>query len=239
VALVFTPATLLRWQREIVKRRGTFDNRPKPGRPPVSAAYVKLLMRLARENPRWGYGKRPGELGKLGHRVSRSTITRLLRQHRLPPAPERGPSTWRAFLGHDREDMVACACFPVDTLALQRLSILFFIALGSRRVHLAGCPARPDAAWVTQQARQFSWHVQEGDPVPVRFLIHDRDGTCAAGFDTVFRSEGSAVMKTPAQAPHANAVAERVVRSIRAEGRDQLLILNQRPLMFVRRQYGA
>jgi putative transposase len=134
---------------------------------------------------------------------------------------------------------VACACFPVDTLALQRLSSLCFLALGSRRVHLAGGTTRPAAAWVTQQARQFSWHVQEGDPGPVRFLIHDRDGMCAAGFDTVFRSEGSAVMKTPAQAPHANAVAERVVRSIRAEGRDQLLILNQRPLMFVLRQYGA
>jgi putative transposase len=135
--------------------------------------------------------------------------------------------------------MVAGACFPGATLALQRWSSLFFLALGSRQVHLAGWTATPAAAWVTQQARQFSRHVQEGDPGPVRCLIHDRDGKFAAGFDTVFRSEGSAVMKTPAQAPHANAVAERVVRSIRAEGRDQLLILNQRPLMFVLRQYGA
>jgi putative transposase len=92
---------------------------------------------------------------------------------------------------------------------------------------------------VTQQARQFSWRLQQGDPGPVRFLLHDRDGKFAAGFDTVFRSEGIEVIKTPAQAPNANAVAERVVRSIRAECLDQLLILNQRHLMFVLRQYVA
>ena len=107
VALVFTPATLLRWHREIVRRKWTFDNRPRRGRPPVSAACVEIVVRLARENPRWGYGKIEGELLKLGHRVSRSAIKRLLRQHGLPPAPERGHSTWRAFLGHYRDYMVA------------------------------------------------------------------------------------------------------------------------------------
>src|SRR5215208_5844188 len=116
VALVFTPATLLRWHREIVKRRWTFDNRPQGGRPPVSAACVELLVRLARENPRWGYGKLHGELLKLGHRVSRSTIKRVLRQHGLPPAPERGTSTWRAFLGHYREYIVACDCVRPVTI---------------------------------------------------------------------------------------------------------------------------
>ena len=120
VALVFMPATRLRWQREIVKRRGTFDNRPKPGRPPVAAACVKLRVRLARENPRW-VRQAPGRAGQARPPRSRSTITRLLRQHRLPPAPERGTSIWRSFLGHDREYLVACACFTVDTLSLQRL----------------------------------------------------------------------------------------------------------------------
>ena len=100
VAPVFTPATLLRWHREIVKRKWTFDNRPRRGRPPTSAACVELIRRLARENPRWGYGTLQGELGKLGHQVSRSTSKRILRQHGLPPAPERNPSTWGAFLGH-------------------------------------------------------------------------------------------------------------------------------------------
>src|SRR3712207_5259627 len=114
VCLVFTPATLLRWHREIVRRKWTFDNRPRRGRPPVSAACVELIVRLARENPRWGYGKVQGELLKLGHHVSRSAIKRILRQHRLPPVPERGTSTWRDFLGHYRESMVACDFFTVE-----------------------------------------------------------------------------------------------------------------------------
>ena len=116
VCLVLTPATLLRWHREIVKRKWTFDNRPKRGRPPASDACVELILRLARENPRWGYGKVQGELAKLGHRVSRSAIKRVLRQHGLPPAPERGKSTWRSFLGDYREYTVACDFFTLDTL---------------------------------------------------------------------------------------------------------------------------
>jgi putative transposase len=143
VCLVFTPATLLRWHREIVKRKWTFDNCPKQGRPPVSDVCVEIILRFARENPRWGYGKIQGELGKLGHRTSRSTIKRVLREHRVPPAPERGKSTWRDFLDHYRDYVVACDFFTVDTVFLQRLSVLFFIELGSRRVHLAGLHRHP------------------------------------------------------------------------------------------------
>src|SRR5919199_592488 len=123
-------------------------------------ALEQLIVRLVRENPAWGYGKLEGELRKLGHRVSQSTIKRVLRQHGLPAAPERGTSTWRDFLGHYREYIVACDFFTVDTLFLTRLYVLFFVELGSRRVHLAGCTASPDAAWVTRQARQVRWHLQ-------------------------------------------------------------------------------
>jgi putative transposase len=239
VCLVFMPATLLRWHREIVRRKWTFANRPKRGRPPVSAACVELILRLAQENPCWGYGKLQGELRKLGHRVSQSAIKRVLRQHGLPPAPARGPSTWRAFLGHYRDSMVACDFFTVDTLCLTRLYVLFFIELGTRRVQLAGCTASPDAAWVTQQARQFTWHMQDDRPQPVRFLIHDRDSKFAASFDTVFALEGVAVIKTPVRAPNANAVAERVIRAIREECLDRLLILNRAHLTCVLKQYLA
>src|SRR5919202_3450569 len=130
VCTVFTPTTLLRWHRQIVKRTWTFANRPKRGRPPVAAACVEVIVRLARENPRWGYGKIQGELRKLGHRVSRSAIKRLLRRHGLPPAPERGRSTWRAFLGHYRESIAACDFFTVDTVYLQRLYVLVFLEFG-------------------------------------------------------------------------------------------------------------
>jgi putative transposase len=117
--------------------------------------------------------------------------------------------------------------------------VLFCIELGSRRVHLAGCAANPDAAWVTQQARQFSWQLQEGEPRSVRYLLHDRDDKFAAGFDTVFRAEGVEVIRTPVRALNANAVAERVVRSIRGECLDRLLILDRAHLSFVLRQYAA
>lgn len=237
VCLVFTPATLLRWHREINKRKWTFDNTPTAGRPATSAACTTLIARLARENPRWGYGKLQGELLKLGHRVSVTTIKRVLHRHRLPPALERDRSTWRTFLSHYRGYMVACDFFTAETLALKTVFVLFFIELGSRRVHLAGCTATPDMAWVTQQASQFTWRLQDGPPASVRFLLHDRDGKFPASFDAVFASDGITVVRTPAQAPNANAHAERVIRTIRDECLDRLLILNERHLAFVLKQY--
>ena len=148
-----------------------------------------------------------------------------------------GKAGWIKSQDNYREYIVACDFFTVDTVFLQRLYVLYFIELGSRWVPLAGCTAAPDAAWVTQQARQFSWRLQDGDPGSVRFLLHDHDGTFVAGFDTVFASEGVEVSKTPVQAPNANASAERAIRSIRQECLDHLLILNRAHLAFVLRQY--
>ncbi len=120
----------------------------------------------------------------------------MLRRQRLAPAPRRGSTTWRAFLAQHREQLLACDCFTVDTLFLRRLYVPFFIARGSRRLHIAGCTATPDAAWVTQQARNLTWTLQEGGQ-PVRFLIHDRDAKFPPSFDAVFASEGLAVVRTP------------------------------------------
>jgi len=127
----------------------------------------------------------------------------------------------------------------VDTLLLQRLYVLFFIELGSRRLHFAGCTAHPTAAWVTQQARQLSWQLQDGEGQPLRFLIRDRDGKFPASFDAVLASEGLTVVKTPPRTPNANAVAERVVRSLREECLDHLLIVNQAHLRSVLALYAA
>ena len=237
--VIVQPDTVLRWHRAIVRRKWTFGNTARRGRPATPAATVELIVRLARENRAWGYGKIQGELLKVGHRVSRASIKRVLRRHALPPAPRRGRTTWRAFLAQHRDQLLACDFFTVDTLFLQRLYVLFFIELGTRRLHLAGCTAKPDVAWVTQQARQLSWHLQDAHGRPCRFLIRDRDGKFPASFDTVFASEGLAVVKTPPQTPNANAVAERVVRSIRAECLDQVLIVNQAHLRSVLAEYVA
>ena len=123
VGLIFTPATLLRWHREIVKRKWTFDNRPRRGRPPVSAACVELIVRLARENPRWGYGRLQGELGKLGHPLGRSTIRDVLKRHGVSPAPtrRRQPSSWRAFLRRHQDQFLACDFFTVETLFMKTI----------------------------------------------------------------------------------------------------------------------
>lgn len=153
--------------------------------------------------------------------------------------PRRGKTTWRAFLAQHRAQLFVCDFFTVDTLFLQRLYVLFFIELGSRCLHLAGCTAHPTAAWVTQQARQLSWRLQDADGPPCRFLIRDRDGKCPPGFDTVFASESITVVKTPPRMPNANAIAERVVRSLRAECLDQRLIVNQAHLRAVLAEYVA
>ena len=172
--------------------------------------------------------------------IGRSTVRDVLKRHGVPPAParERQPSTWRAFLRRHQDQILACDFFTVDTLFLQTVFVLFFIELGTRRVHLAGCTAHPTAAWVAQQARNLAWTLQEAD-APPRFLIHDRDAKVPPAFDAVFAAEGVEVVRTPYRAPTANAYAERWVRSARAECLDHLLILNQAHLTVVLRRYVA
>jgi putative transposase len=185
------------------------------------------VLRLARENPRWGYQRITGELNGLGLAVSATTVRKILRQAGLGPAGERAELSWRAFLRAQAASMLAADFFTVETISLQRLYVLFFIELGSRRVHLAGCTANPTGAWVTQQARQFAWTLHERRP-PFRFLIRDRDSKFTRDFDAVFASEGIKIIKTPVRSPKANAIAERFVRTVRAECLDWLLIMNRR-----------
>jgi putative transposase len=232
-AFVVTPQTLLRWHRELVRRKWAQPRRSR-GRPPVNDRVRQLVLRLARENPRWGYPRIAGELLKLGMRVSPSTVRRLLLGAGLRPAPrEVGPS-WRDFLRQQAASMLACDFFTVETISLRRFYVLFFIELGSRRVQFAGCTTKPSGAWVTQQARNLSF---TGVFERMRFLIHDRDSKYSGAFDEVFRSEGITVIHTPIRAPHANAYAERFVRTMRAECLDWLLILGRRHLELVLRVY--
>jgi len=236
--LLIKPETVLKWHRELVRRKWTFQRAASGGRPRIDGELETLIVRLARENTRMGYGKIQGELLKLGYPVDETTIRNVLRRHRIPPAPQRGQSSWRSFLKHYQQQMLACDFFTVETAMLQTVYVLFFIELGSRRVHLAGCTLTPNSMWVSQQARQFTWTLAERTP-PMRFLIHDRDAKFSRTFDTVFQGQGIAIIRTPFRAPKANAFAERWVRSVRAECLDQLLIFNQRHLRRVLTAYIA
>jgi len=229
VAFFVTPATLLRWHRELVRRKWTYHRSGRPGRPPIDPEVRALILRLARENPRWGCIRIDGELRKLGLRVSATTIRTLLRTARLGPAPRRTGPTWTEFLRAQADGIIACDFFTVETAWLRTLYVLAFIELGSRRIHLSPATAHPNSAWVTQQARNLAMALDDRSPA-MRFLIRDRDSKYSRSFDAVLRSEGMRVIRTPFRAPNANAHAERVIETIRAECLDWTLILGRRQL---------
>ena len=205
------PETLVRWHRRLVAGAWTYPRRGL-GRPPLDEAVQQLIVRLARENPRWGYQRIRGEALRLGVEVSASAIRTTLRRHGLDPVPRRTTTTWRAFLRQQAAGIVACDFFTVDTISLRRLYVLFFIELDTRRVHLAGVTAHPNGAWVTQQARNLLLALGEQER-RLRFVLRDHDAKFSRSFDDVFCSEGAEVVLTPVQAPNANAHAERWIRT--------------------------
>jgi hypothetical protein len=232
--LVVKPETLLRWHRELVARRWTYTHRT-PGRPPLERSLRELILRLARENPHWGYKRIVGELKRLGIDVSATSVRKLLLEAGLRPAPRRTQLSWRGFLRAQAASVLACDFLTVETVFLQRIYVLFFISLATRRIEYVACRANPDGRWVTQQARNLI--MQLGDEQPFRFLIHDRDAKFGDRFDDVFRSEGMRVIRTPVRAPNANAHAERWVRTLRADCLDRILIVGRRHLEHLLRAY--
>jgi putative transposase len=229
------PETLLGWHRRMVRRRWTYPTTSN-GRPPVPEEVQQLIVRLAQENPRWGYQRIHGELLLLGWRVSASSIRRVLRAHGVDPAPRRAQTSWRSFLRRQAVGILACDFFTVDTVWLRRLYVLFVIELRSRRVHLARVTAHPTGPWVAQQARNLLLDL--GDRAAAfRFLIRDRDAKFTRAFDDVWQSTGAEIIRTPVQAPNANAYAERWVGTVRRECLDHLLIVGRQHLVRVLRGY--
>ena len=234
-AFLVTPGTILRWHRRLVTRKWTQPNR-RGGRPPLDDHLVALILRLARENPRWGYRRIQGELKKLDIRVSATTIRTVLLGNGLRPAPRRASVSWRAFLRAQAAGIIAADFFTVETVRLKTLYVLFFIELRTRQVRLAGVTDHPNGPWVVQRARELSLERPEGTTAP-RFLLRDRDSKFTRAFDDVFAADGTQVITTPIRAPNANAVAERWVRTLRQECLDWMLIRGRRHLERVLDEY--
>jgi putative transposase len=235
--LLVQPATLLRWHRDLVRRRWTYPHRR--GRPRVGAELRGLVLRLARENPTWGYRRIHGELCRLGYqrRIGASTVWAILHRAGVDPAPVRSALTWRHFLRAQANGVLALDFFTVDTVMLRRLYVLFAIEVATRRVHVLGVTPHPVGEWVAQQARNLVMNLEEGIG-RFRFVLRDRDTKFTAAFDAVFGAAGIEVLRIPVRAPRANAYAERWVGTVRREVLDRMLIFGCQQLRSVLAEFA-
>jgi transposase InsO family protein len=234
---IVTPATVLRWHRDLVTRRWTQPRRRTGGR--FTASELRhLVLRLASENPTWGYRRIQGELAGLGYQIAPSTVWSFLKRAGIDPVPRRSGPTWRQFLTAQAHGILATDFFCVDTVLLHRLYVLFVVEHATRRVHLLGITANPTGAWVAQQARNLLMDLDDR-LAGFAFLIRDRDSKFTSVFDAVFASEGIRVLRTPVRAPRANAIAERWIGTLRRELLDRMLIVNRRHLKTVLAEYIA
>jgi transposase InsO family protein len=231
---IVTPGTLLRWHRRMVTRKWT---QPKaPGRPLLASELAELIVKLAKDNPRWGVVRIQGELRRLGHRIGAGTIRKILRSHRIPPPAARA-DRWRAFLRAHAATILAVDFFHVDcAVSLTRLYVAFVIEHGTRHVHLLGITRFPTAAWAAQLARELTAGLAEAGH-GFTHLIRDRDSKFTAAFDAVFTACGIEVVASAPQAPRMNAIAERFVRTARAECTDWMLIGGERHARVILAQY--
>ncbi|SFQ53645.1 integrase core domain-containing protein [Amycolatopsis rubida] len=228
-----TPGTILRWHRRLVAAKWTYPHRY--GRPPLDKTIAGLIQRMATENHAC-YQRIQGELLKLGHQVGASTIRRILKRARVPPASTRHTDvTWRQFLRTQASGMLACDFFHVDcAFSLKRIYVFFVLEVGTR--YVLGTTTNPDSGWTTQQIRNLMMDL--GDRAEgIRFLNRDGAGQFAASFDAVLADAGIKTVKIPPRCPRANCYAERFVLTARTELTDHMLILNERHLHTVLAEY--
>jgi transposase len=233
-----TPATLLAWHRKLAAKKYDTSRQRAPGRPPTVRSIARLVVRLAKENPRWGYRRIHGELTKLGVTVAQSTVWDILRTAGIDPAPRRSGPTWRQFLHAQAAGILAVDFFHVDTVLLKRLYVLVFIEHGTRRMHLGGVTANPTGEWTVQQARNLAFTLGERFE-DIKFLIRDRGSNFTASFDAVFQAAGTRILRTAVQAPRMNAICERLAGTVRRELPDRVLILGGQHLRAILTEYQA
>jgi putative transposase len=243
VATIVKPGTILAWHRTLVAKK--FDGsrqRKTPGRPPVDAALEALVVRLAQENRVWGYNRIAGALSHLGYTLSDQTVGNILKRHGIVPAPERkNTSTWQAFIRAHMDVLMATDSITTEVwtwCGLVTYDVLFFIHLGSRKVHIAGVTPHPDQMWMTQMARNVTMEGW-GFLAPGQFLIHDRDAKFCPAFQHTFDAVGVRRVVSPPRSPNLNAYAERWVRSVKEECLSRLILFGERSLCYALAEYGS
>jgi putative transposase len=220
----------------VAARKYDTSRRRKPGRPPAIRSIARLVIRLAKENPLWGYRRIHGELTKLGVTIAPSAVYEILRAAGIGPAPRRAGPTWRQFLHAQADGIVAVDFLHVDTVLLKRLYALVFIEHGARRMHLGGVTANPTGEWTVQQARNLA--LSPGERFQdIKFVIRDRGSNFTLSFDAVFQANGTRILRTAVQAPRMNATCERLVGTLRRELLDRVLILSEAHLRAVLVEY--
>ncbi len=235
--LIVTPGTILRWHRDIVRRRwARRSRRGRSGRPPVRRRVRFVVLRLARENESWGYRRIHGELAGLGIMMAPSTVWQILKSAGIDPAPRRDGPGWPEFLRSQAQGIPALGFFTADLLNGAKAHVLAVIEHGTRRVRVLGATEHPVQSWVVQQARNLLMDLEDAG-TRVKFVLHDRDASFTAAIDAVFQAAGVRVIRSAVQAPRMNSIMERWIGSCRRELLDRTLIWNQRHLMTVLREY--
>ncbi|MFE2094468.1 integrase core domain-containing protein [Streptomyces sp. NPDC059460] len=235
--LLVHPDTIMRWHRNLLERRHAATCVPKRrGRPPTVRSIRALILRLAHENSSWGYRRIHGELAALGINVAASTVWEILREHGIPPAPERQSTSWADFLRSQADALLACDFFETRTLTGARLYVFAVIEYSTRRVRILGATAHPTADWVVHLGRNLLMDLEDVGS-RARFLIRDRDSKFTQSFDALLADAGLTVVTTGIQIPRMNSVVERWIQTCRRELLDRTLIWNQRHLLHALREF--
>jgi putative transposase len=243
VATIVKPDTILAWHRKLVAQK--FDgstHRTCLGRPRVDPEIEDHVLRMARENRSWGYDRIQGALKLLGYSISDQTVGNILKRHGIPPAPEREKTTtWKEFIRSHMDVLVATDFFTTEVWTWcghVTYYILFFLHVGSRRVHVAGVTPNPNESWMKQIARNETME-EWGFLKPGQYLIHDRDGKYCPAFQDIVDNAGVKRVKLPARTPNLNSVAERWVRSVKSEALSKLILFGERSLRHALKHYIA
>ncbi len=241
VGTIVKPDTMLGWHRKLVAQKcDGSTQRQSPGRPKIDPALEALVVRMAQENRSWGYDRIVGALANLGSTVSDQTVGNILKRHGLPPAPERKTTTtWKEFIRTHMEVLVATDFFTAEVWTLSGLvtyDVLFFIHLGSRKIHVAGVTPHPHAAWIVQVARNVTME-EWGFLSPGQSLIHDRDAKFCAAFPRIIDDAGIERVVLSPRSPNLHAYAERWVRSVKDEALSRMILFGEASLRHVLNEY--